>query len=123
MKIGIITICKVNNYGAELQAFATQKQLEQMGHKVEIIDYLYYKNWKFKDTALSQPFIATNIKGKFMYWLKYRFVNWAVDKLYSIKKKSEENKIINLSSIMDAIHDNINQWMNYIMPIWIMIYT
>ena len=24
MKIGIITICKVNNYGAELQAFATQ---------------------------------------------------------------------------------------------------
>ena len=37
MKIGIITICKVNNYGAELQAFATQKKLEQMGHNAEII--------------------------------------------------------------------------------------
>jgi hypothetical protein len=41
MKIGIITICKVNNYGAELQAFATQKKLEQMGHNAEIINYLY----------------------------------------------------------------------------------
>lgn len=26
MRIGIITIVKVNNYGAELQAFATQKK-------------------------------------------------------------------------------------------------
>ena len=57
MKIGIITICKVNNYGAELQAFATQKKLEQMGHNAEIINYLYYKNWHFKDTPLSQPFV------------------------------------------------------------------
>ena len=81
MKIGIITICKVNNYGAELQAFATQKRLEQMGHKAEIIDYLYYKNWQFKDTTLSQPFITINTKGKLMYWLKYRLASWAVDKI------------------------------------------
>ena len=51
MKIGIITICKVNNYGAELQAFATQKKLEQMGHNAEIINYLYYKDWHFKDIS------------------------------------------------------------------------
>lgn len=101
MKIGIITICKVNNYGAELQAFATQKQLEQMGHKAEIIDYLYYKNWKFKDTALSQPFIATNIKGKFMHWLKYRLVSWLVDKILPIFNKNEKRRKQNYQSFID----------------------
>lgn len=79
MKIGIITICKVNNYGAELQAFATQKKLEQMGFKAEIIDYIYYKNWRFKDTPKSAPFIALNLKGKTMYWIKYRFINRLVE--------------------------------------------
>lgn len=75
MKIGIITICKVNNYGAELQAFATQKKLEQMGFETEIIDYIYYKNWRFRDTHKSAPFIALSLKEKIMYWIKYRFIN------------------------------------------------
>ena len=37
MKIGIITILKVNNYGAELQAYATQAVLNRMGYDAEII--------------------------------------------------------------------------------------
>lgn len=37
MRIGIITIVKVNNYGAELQAFATQKKMEMMGYDVEVL--------------------------------------------------------------------------------------
>ena len=49
MRIGIITIVKVNNYGAELQAFATQKKMEMMGYDVEVIDYLYYKDWHFNE--------------------------------------------------------------------------
>ena len=64
MKIGIITIVKVNNYGAELQAFALQKKLELAGFQSEIIDYLYYKNWRFKDTKASRPFVALGTKGK-----------------------------------------------------------
>ena len=39
MKIGVLTFCNANNYGAALQAFALQKKLEQMGHAVELIDY------------------------------------------------------------------------------------
>ena len=50
MKIGIITILKVNNYGAELQAYATQAVLNRMGYDAEIIDYLFYKNPKHKTT-------------------------------------------------------------------------
>ena len=52
MKIGIITILKVNNYGAELQAYATQAVLNRMGYEAEIIDYLFYKNPKHKTTRL-----------------------------------------------------------------------
>ncbi|MEB3373128.1 hypothetical protein SFC43_05805 [Bacteroides sp. CR5/BHMF/2] len=41
-KIGIITIVRVNNYGAELQAYALQRKLINMGYDAELIDYLYY---------------------------------------------------------------------------------
>lgn len=55
MKIGIITILKVNNYGAELQAYATQKVLQLIGYDAEIIDYLFYKNPRHKKTRMSAP--------------------------------------------------------------------
>lgn len=99
--IGIITICKTNNYGAELQAFATQKRLEQMGYDAEIIDYLYYKNWRFKDTVLSRPFIAQSVKEKFLYWLKYRFIGWIVDKILPVFNRNEKQRKRNYQSFID----------------------
>lgn len=44
MKIGIITIQKCNNFGADLQAFALQKKLLLLGYEAENIDYVFYKN-------------------------------------------------------------------------------
>ncbi len=99
MKIGIITICKVNNYGAELQAFATQKKLEQMGHNAEIINYLYYKDWHFKDTPLSQPFVPLDMKGKLSYWIKYRLMSWVVNKVLPIFNGNMRTKVTQLSII------------------------
>lgn len=55
MKIGIITILKVNNYGAELQAFALQRKLCSMGFDAEIIDYLYYKHKRHRRERISMP--------------------------------------------------------------------
>ena len=92
MRIGIITICKVNNYGAELQAFATQKKLEQMGFEAEIIDYIYYKNWKFKDTPKSAPFIVLSLKEKIMYWIKYRFINRLVETILPTISQSNRKR-------------------------------
>lgn len=83
-KIGIITIVKVNNYGAELQAFALQKKIEQLGFKAEIINYLYYKNWRFKDSKLSRPFVPLDNKQKILYWIKYRLINFIIDKILPI---------------------------------------
>lgn len=39
MKIGIITVFAVPNYGAMLQSYALCSYLKQQGHKAEIIDY------------------------------------------------------------------------------------
>lgn len=39
MKIGILTMHRVKNIGSVLQAYATQKAFEQLGHEAEIIDY------------------------------------------------------------------------------------
>lgn len=100
MRIGIITICKVNNYGAELQAFATQKKLEQMGYDVEIIDYLYYKNWHFKDSVLSRPFIPMNIKKKIIYWIKYRLMSWMVDQIFPIFSGNARRRTLNYQSFI-----------------------
>lgn len=93
-RIGIITIEQVNNYGAELQAMATQKVLQLMGYDAEIIDYCYYKNWDFKDSGMSAPFVPMGFKGKLMYWLKYRFVSFLMAKFlplfnHNVKKRVE----------------------------------
>ncbi|UCS93980.1 polysaccharide pyruvyl transferase family protein [Echinicola marina] len=65
MKVGIITILNVNNYGAELQAFALQKKMISWGHHAEIINYLYYKNPRHIRTARSKPFVRLSAVQKF----------------------------------------------------------
>ena len=64
MKVGIITILKVNNYGAELQAYATQAALKKLGYEAEIIDYLFYKNPNHKPTRRSRPMFSHSLVVK-----------------------------------------------------------
>lgn len=40
MKVAVITRHAISNYGSLLQAYATQKTFEKMGHDCEIIDYI-----------------------------------------------------------------------------------
>ena len=87
MKIGLITIVKVNNYGAELQATATQKFLELMGYETEIIDYCYYKTWNFKDTKMSEPFVPMGMKDRLVYWVKYRVIAFLVACVFPLINK------------------------------------
>lgn len=69
MKIGIITILKVNNYGAELQAYATQAILKMLGYEAEIIDYLFYKNSAHKRTNMEKPVFPFPFAVKVKEWL------------------------------------------------------
>lgn len=41
MRVGFITMHRVNNCGSVLQAYALQKMVSQLGYDVEIIDYHY----------------------------------------------------------------------------------
>ena len=67
-KVGIITILKTNNYGAELQAYATQAILNKLGFKSEIIDYLFYKNQNHKRTRKSLPVFKLGLKKRLVEW-------------------------------------------------------
>lgn len=74
MKIGILTFYVADNYGALLQAFASKKYLESLGHDVYIIDY--YKNKKkfrinFSVQGLSY---ISNLKFLFLQLLRYPFL-------------------------------------------------
>lgn len=40
MKVALITLHRVYNYGTALQAWSTQYVLEEVGHKVSVIDYI-----------------------------------------------------------------------------------
>ena len=74
-KIGIITLVRVNNYGAELQAFATQHALQQMGYDAEIIDYLYFINPRHKKTKGSKPNFKMPMKLRLIVTL-YPWLQW-----------------------------------------------
>lgn len=80
VKTGIITILNVNNYGAELQAFALHSKLKSLGYDNEIINYLYYKNPNYKKETSSNPLIKTTFKNS----LKDAILKW-IDKYSAFK--------------------------------------
>lgn len=47
MKVGIITMHKVMNYGSILQAYATQEIVRKLGYDSELIDYDFPNVWQF----------------------------------------------------------------------------
>lgn len=60
MKIGLVTIYHVPNYGSVLQTYATQKVLEQMGHECVVIQYNYRNDAFFAKQGLK--------RNKFKEW-------------------------------------------------------
>lgn len=88
-KVGIITIVKVNNYGAELQAFATQRAMQNMGYDSEIIDYLFYKHKNHKREYCSLPFWKYPL-SKHLREIGAAIKSWFISLLYGDKAKSRE---------------------------------
>ena len=98
MKIGIVTIHTDFNYGAVLQAVATQKFLESQGYDAEIIDYenaaiasqskiAYKQDGKLKGYAIT--FLRNTL------WGRYFFYKEAVRDLdiYRIKSRAKYKSI------------------------------
>lgn len=90
MKIGIITIFKSNNYGAELQAFALQKKLSLLGHESELIDYPFYKHPSHVACRQSRPIFDIGFENRvkervYSYWVALQSISIRKD----IKRKQE----------------------------------
>ena len=78
-KIGIVTFFNAINYGVWLQAFATQKALEDMGNSVEMIDYInpheaelltYARKEGGKVYGYATSFLKSVIFGRVRYYKK-----------------------------------------------------
>lgn len=63
-RIGIITIQKCNNFGADLQAYALGAKLRSMGYDAENIDYLFYKNPRHRGGKLDRPVLPISLKNR-----------------------------------------------------------
>lgn len=69
MKIGILTIHSVNNYGAELQCCALYQKLQKMGYDAEVINFLFgiHHDHDFTGEKLTVPIsLKTKIKVKLL---------------------------------------------------------
>lgn len=102
MKISILTFHFVENYGAQLQAYALQTYLQSIGHKVEILD--------FRPSKLINDYKMINFKS-----LKKVIAD--LSRLRTRKKQIHKfrdfmNEYLNLSS--DRYDDtlNINNFIN-----------
>lgn len=69
MKIGIVTIQKCNNYGADLQAYALGAKLRSMGHDAENIDYLFYKHPRHQGGVMENPALPISLKNRIKEFL------------------------------------------------------
>jgi len=84
ISVGIITISRTSNYGAELQAYALQKKLNELGFDAELIDYLYFKHSKHKPTKLSKPDVTFSKKQNLKDFITYRFISPLIDNIGAI---------------------------------------
>ena len=64
MKIGIITIQKCDNFGADLQAYGLQKKLQLLGYDAENIDYLFYKNSRHQKRTGEKPIFRLSLVNR-----------------------------------------------------------
>ena len=95
MKIGIITVSRTNNYGAELQAYALQKKLQKLGYEAEIIDYLYYKHKNYKATPDAKSLVAVCKKEKIKKFILYRIITPLMENVVSLIHKPLRDRIRN----------------------------
>lgn len=90
MKIGIMSMQRITNYGSYLQAYALKKIVENLGHEVIFIDY------KIEDIILEKKEPVVEKKSKIYLFL--RKIKWGmidiIHLLFGVerKKKIEQRK-------------------------------
>ena len=91
MRIGIITVQKAPNYGAELQCYALYKALSDMGYDCEVIDLCrpYHKEFK-KDKRFKVYSNLSRWTFKY-YWVNTRPIrSWIKENIFGKKNYLKE---------------------------------
>lgn len=66
-KVGILTFQRASNYGAALQMYALQKQIRDLGHDAEVIDFLCHRVFdNYKPFLLNHLFHPRALIGDFL---------------------------------------------------------
>lgn len=93
MKIVLLTIWRVKNYGAELQAYATIKALKELGCTVKIIDYrlneLSFPTFKQRIIGLLNSLTLDTYKFN-VFWEKYFPATKHYHSLKDLQKESPQ---------------------------------
>ncbi len=77
MKVGLLTFHSAQNYGAVLQAYATQEVLKGLGHEIQVIDYRppYLIRQQFFPSSKGRPLsikIKILIEGMLCLYWRYK---------------------------------------------------
>lgn len=119
MKIGIITMHKVLNFGSALQAYALQKVLDNMGYDNEIIDYDFPPRSSFFNciNTTLRFWIYQLRTGTFFEKPKARFFAAFYKRFFRLSsKKYNRQTIARVNTIYDAFITGSDQVWN---PTWI----
>lgn len=80
LKIDVITLHYVKNYGSVLQTYATQKILERLGNSVEFIDYIRPNEVGKSSIEIQLPKEKKGLKTKIIETIFYLFSREKTDK-------------------------------------------
>lgn len=110
MKIAILTFFESENYGTVLQAYATQKYLETIGHDVELLHIKRMVNGR------SSHYVAVSKKTTLLERVRYKAVSMIKKK--SIQEKGEKfkafrKKYLQISKYYDSEEQLINELEDY----------
>lgn len=101
--VGVVTMHRVINYGSFLQAYATQKSIEKLGHLCEIVDYVFPNEWHYEN-GLRKPAGIKPYLSKFIYPLgltkghrKTKEINKAINNYLNLSKKYDRPEAIHLN--------------------------
>lgn len=109
MKIGILTVHRLPNWGSAMQGYALQKIIESLGHECECINYTYPNPWHIKRGSWKRP--STKLKTKIAILLGIR----AHSKFSLIEKfVKKEIKESRQYSTFEDIHSNPPQYDIYV---------
>ncbi len=102
--VGIITIHKINNYGSVFQAYALQKVCEDLGYKIEIIDYTFPNEFHINNKFVTRG----DTKPNEPRWIKMLYLRDIIRQHRGIK-----NFVTKYQNLSDKTYNSPDELMEY----------